>query len=373
VERFYDQPLREKPHLAVLFADKLGGFVVATALFRGLNEKYPGLTLDYFGGERTAELEEACPYIQSRFSLYGRPGALRALPAYLAEREAAAGSYDLAINLDFNPLNAIVAATIDPRYVVGKCMQPDGRKELAWGTTLREEIQSPRTYWAGESFLSRFDEVLDSNYIGEIFCRISYVETDFHRPEVTVADPGVAIPDVLIATGATRSTKLWPFVQWKQFVKLCEGIGLSVGVLGAAPKLQKAAYGSADTDERLLAETGLLDLRGMFTLPQVCGALARARVCVSIDTGPMHMATAVGTPTVAIFGGSPWDLWAPRADHLQLALPNAPCDLCRENRFLNDHCLREQQVCMESISAEDVFERLRVVIRERPDSPRLVV
>ncbi|HEX5416034.1 MAG TPA: glycosyltransferase family 9 protein [Chloroflexota bacterium] len=363
MERFHDQPLRESPHVAVLFADKLGGFVVATALLRGLHEKYPDLTLDYFGGERTAELEESCEYIQSRYSLYGRPGALRGLPSYLAAREAAVGPYDLAINLDFNPLNAVVASALAPRYVVGKCVQPDGRKELPLGDEPREQIQSPNTFWAGENFLARFGSVLESNYIGEIFCRVAYVETDFHRTEVPTADPGLPIPDVLIATGGTRTAKLWPIDHWEAFINRCGQAALTAGLLGAAPKLQQIAYGSASADEYLLTRTSLIDLRGKFTLPQVAGALARARACVSIDNGPMHIASAVGTPTVAIFGGSPWDLWAPRADHLRLALPTEQCSLCRDNRFLNDHCLRERQVCMESISADDVFERMQGVMR----------
>jgi len=244
-------------------------------------------------------------------------------------------------------------------------VQPDGRKELPLGDEPRQQIQSPNTFWAGENFLARFGDLLDSNYIGEIYCRVAYVDTDFHRTEVPIADPELPIPDVLIATGATRTTKLWPAGHWKQLIDQCEQNGLGVGLLGAAPSLQKAAYGSADTDDYLLANTCLIDLRGSLTLPQVCGALARARACVSIDTSIMHMASAVGAPTVAIFGGSPWDLWAPRANHLLLALPTEPCSLCRDNRFLNDHCLREQQVCMESISADDVFGRLQSVVKPR--------
>ena len=365
MERFHDQPLRDHPHLAVLFADKLGGFVVATTLLRGLHEKYPQATLDYFGGERTAELEDACPYIQSRYSLYGRPGALRDLPDYLSAREAEAGAYDLAINLDFNPLNAVVASMLDPRYIVGKCVQPDGRKELPLGDEPRQQIQNPNTFWAGESFLARFGDLLDSNYIGEIYCRVAYVDTDFHRTEVPTADPALPIPDVLIATGGTRTAKLWPTERWEELINCCSRASLAVGLLGAAPRVQQTAYGSASADEQLLSRTSLIDLRGKFTLPQVAGALARARACASIDNGIMHIASAVGTPTVAIFGGSPWDLWAPRANHLLLALPTEPCSLCRDNRFLNDHCLREQQVCMESISATDVFGRLQSVVKPR--------
>lgn len=363
MERFDDQPLGERPHLAVLFADKLGGFVVATTLLRGLKEKYPDATLDYFGGERTAELEDACPRIDARYSLYGKPDAMRELPAFISAREAAAGPYDLAINLDFNPLNAVVMAMLEPRYVVGRCLTSDGRHELPLGASKIAQIQDPATVWSGESFLARFGDVVKTNYIGEIYCRVARVETDFTRTEIPRAEPPIAIPDVLIATGATRAAKLWPVDHWRELINLCAEAGWTVGLLGAAPKVQSAAYGSADADTQLLDDTALIDLRGKLSLPEVAGALAAARACVSIDTGIMHLANAVGLPTIAIFGASAWELWAPSTPWLHLALPTEPCSRCRENRFLNDGCLRERHVCMESITPVEVFRRLEASIR----------
>ncbi len=366
MERFADQPLRPRPHLAVLFLDQLGNFVVATPLLRGLKEIYPGATLDYFGGERTAELEAACPYVDARFSVYGVPGALRELPSFVAERERIAGPYDLAINLDFNVTNALVGAILNPTYVVGRCFQPDARKELPPGTTRRDELQNPATFWAGESFLARFGDVVESNFIGEIFCRIAYVETDYHRTEVPTAPPPLAVPELLIATGGSRRAKLWPTDFWKDLIRRCADVGLSIGLLGAPPRVQQTTYGSGDSEAELLATTPLLDLRGKLTLPEVAGALAAARACVTIDNGIMHLASAVGTPTLALFGASPWELWAPRVSTLHLALPTVGCTLCRENRYLNDACLRERHVCMESITPEAVFRQLRAILDGAP-------
>src|SRR5262249_51728980 len=157
-------PLRDRPHLAVLFQDKIGGFVVTTPLLRGLKEKYPGATVDYFGGDRTVELEAACPYVDQRYSLYGVADAIRDLPGFLTKREAEAGPYDLAINLDFNPLNAVAATMMRPTYVVGRCFQADGRRELPFGSGSIDRIQDPATFWAGEDFLPRFSGVLQSNF-----------------------------------------------------------------------------------------------------------------------------------------------------------------------------------------------------------------
>lgn len=358
MNRFDDQPLRPRPHLVVLFQDKLGGFVVATPLLRGLKAKYPGAMLDYVGGERTAELEAACPYVDARFSLYGRPGSLRDFPAFVAERERVAGPYDLAINLDFNPLNAVAVTIINPRFVVGRCFQADGRGELPLGRSELDQLQDPQTSWVSEDFLARFGSVLESSFIGEIFCRLARVKTDFQRTEAPWSTPPLPVPDVLIATGGTRAAKRWPTRSWKRLIELCQMAALSVGLLGAVPTVQQSAYGSADDEALLLSETRLIDLRGKLTLPQVAGALKAARACVSIDNGIMHLANAVGTPTVAIFGASPWELWAPRSPVLHLQLPTEPCPLCRENRFFNDACLRDRHVCMESIAPEAVFERL---------------
>jgi heptosyltransferase-3 len=366
VERFDDQPLGDAPHLAVLFQDKLGGFVVATPLLRGLKEKYPGAVLDYFGGERTAELEAACRHIDARFSLYGRPDGVRVVSEFLAEREHIAGPYALAINLDFNPLNAVVTAMTNARYVVGRCLRMDGRGDLPWGPNVFDRIQDPQTFWASESFMSRFGDHLSSNFIGEIFCRAARVQTDFQRTEVPTAPPPIPVPDVLVATGGTRSAKLWPVEYWKELISRCTKAGLSVGLLGAAPSLQKAAYGSADTEALLLSETGLIDLRGKLTLPEVAGSLAHARGCVTIDNGIMHLAAAVGVPTVALFGASPAELWAPRLPWLEVSLPTVECSLCRENRFLNEGCLRERHVCMESITPERVFQSLLAKLRPVP-------
>ncbi|HLZ10465.1 MAG TPA: glycosyltransferase family 9 protein [Chloroflexota bacterium] len=362
MQRFDGQPLGNQPHLAVLFQDKLGGFVVATPLLRGLKEKYPSAVLDYFGGDRTEQLETACPYIDARYSLYGSTESIRSLGEYVRRREQEAGPYDLAINLDNNPLNALVTGALSPRFVVGRSFLPDGRGEFPPGDTLLDTIQDPSTFWSADDFMSRYGEVVHTNFIGEIFCRLARVDTDFQKTEVATAEVPFVVPTVLIATGATRRAKLWPVTSWKRWLERCDAENITVGLLGAAPGVQAAAYRSGTVDAELLACSRLVDLRGRLTLPEVAGALRQARVCVTIDTGVMHLAAAVGTPTLALFGASSWDLWAPRVPWLHLVLPTEPCPMCHDNHFLNDACLRDRHVCMLSISPDSVFNATRVLL-----------
>lgn len=362
MERFVGQPLREKPHLAVLFYDSIGDFVVATPLLRGLREKYPGCVVDYFSGERTRELEEASRLLDWRYSIFGVEGSLRALPDALAERERIAGPYELAINLDYHHVNEVVATMLQPRYVMGACFEADARRSMPHPTEKVDGLHNE--FWSAPDLLERYAGVLGSHYIGEIFCRLARVETDYFRTEVPVEEPPVEVPPILISTGGNRSAKLWEQEYWLGLLRWAAAEGLQVGLLGGKPSVQARYYNSATTEDILLAAAAgtLVDLRGVMTLPQVAGALQKTKGCVTVDNGIMHIAAAVGTPTLAIFGASPWKVWAPRSPNLHLVLPTEPCPMCEDNRFRNDACLRDRHVCMLSIPPEMVIERLQAIL-----------
>ena len=364
MERFVGQKLRGRPHLAVLFYDSIGDFVVGTPLLRGLREKYPGCVIDYFSGERTRELEEASSLIDWRCSLFGVEGSLRALPGQLAEREQIAGPYDLAINLDYHAVNQVVVPMLSPRYVVGASYEMDPRRALPQSSEKVDGLHAE--FWSSPDLLTRYGDVLHSCYIGEIFCRLARVETDFYRTMVPAESPPLPVPPLLISTGGNRSAKLWPSEHWRRLLEWAAAGGWEAGLLGGRPSEQARFYHSAQMEEALLeARLGkwrLTDLRGKMTLPQVAGALRQARACVTVDNGIMHLSAAVGTPTIAIFGASPWEVWAPRSPTAQIVLPAEPCPMCEDNRFRNEACLRPSHVCMLSIGPELVIERLRPLL-----------
>src|SRR6266542_372591 len=193
MERFTNQPLGPRPHLAVFGSDKVGNFVLTTPLLRGLKEKYPAATLDFFGGENTRDLEAGCPYVDARFSLYGeRADYLADLNAFVAARRAVAGDYDLAINCDeFSELNLVVVAAVAPRYLVGASLAPDFRRKLPPGDDLRNRM--------------------------------------LHHTEFASAPPPFDVPNVLLHMTTTRSAKQWLPQYWRKVIDWCDARGLSVG------------------------------------------------------------------------------------------------------------------------------------------------
>jgi ADP-heptose:LPS heptosyltransferase len=367
MERFANQLLRDLPHLAVFSSSKVGNFVVITPLLRGLKARYPGCTLDFFGSDITQDFEEHCPYIDWRFSLYSdRPDFLETLVQELAQRREQAGVYDLAINCDeFSEINLVMVTALRPTYLAGAGLTLDfGRKLPHQGTALLQDQD-----WNSVAFRERYRDWLTSNYIAEIFCRVAYVDTDFLKLEVHTQPPPFPVPDILIHVTASRSAKQWSAPYWLKVIHWCEQQNLSIGLIGSPSELQHHLYHSQQLEDTLLSQSHLIDLRGKTPLTQLAGALQQAKACVTIDSGPLHIATAVGCPTVAIFGNnvegngaSPFRLWAPQQPHVKFALSQFNCTLCEENRFKNADCLLETHVCMDQLLPETVIAELQVLL-----------
>lgn len=101
-----------------------------------------------------------------------------------------------------------------------------------------------------------------------------------------------ARPLAVLAPGAAHFTKRWPHERWLALAQRLRDRGYALMAVGG-PEDRAAAEALVP-----LAENAA----GAFTLQETGAALARARVAVTGDTGVMHMATAVGTPVVALFG-----------------------------------------------------------------------
>jgi ADP-heptose:LPS heptosyltransferase len=81
---------------------------------------------------------------------------------------------------------------------------------------------------------------------------------------------------------------------------------------------------------------------------------------ISVDAGPLHIAAAVGTPTLAVVGNdaegvgaSPIRLWLPRCGNVSRTQAATTCSA--DNRFRNDACLVEGHPCMASVAPEQVI------------------
>ena len=377
VQRYDGRDLGTSPHIAVLGSCKVGNFVVTLPLLRLLRQKYPEGRIDFWGTEATRDFEMALcgekKPLDWRISWDNPAGdndpkaRLQAIAAAVTERQRDAGTLDLVINCDgFNPLTQTLSSWMEPQWVAGGSLRADGRSHLAWGDQAQQCFLADQD-WDSTAFLKRYSKTFTSNYIAELLCRMAYLEPsqqDLEHIELPWEDPPFITPTILIHTTATRAAKLWPVDQWKCVLEWCSKKELQVGLVGAPRKRQQADYHAGDGEEKLLEQypTTLIDLRGRTNLIQLAGACRKAMAVVSVDAGPMHVAAAVGTPTLAVVGNdadangaSPIRLWKPKSPMIQRTISAASCTLCSENRFRNDDCIADEHHCMRGVDSEQVI------------------
>jgi heptosyltransferase II len=157
---------------------------------------------------------------------------------------------------------------------------------------------------------------------------------------------------VALAPGSVGASKRWTY--YPQAAKLLSEQGLDVWVVGGPGEKALAQEIVAVGGPRVRDLTGT-DLRNGIL------AMAAASVAISNDSGLMHIAAALGTPTIGIFGPTSPYLWAPlnglaATVQTKTQLACQPCQ--RTVCTMNDHR------CMRDISASDVADIAARVLEE---------
>jgi len=296
MRRYEGSGLSARPRVAVIANDAIGNFVVATPLLQMIRRELDPEFIHYFGGKRTWELQSASDLFEGSFALHGRE-----LGETLSE--VAGSAYDLVVNVEQGELARRCAHEIGHAALV--CGPVDG---LPYPGDLRGDLWRDQQ-WIAPDLMERYD-FLESPWIGEIYARLAYLEGSvppYRLPSSSVEHPF----DVLIASSASLPDKLWPLDQWRTVLRALSEMGLRVGLLGAPPKLQGQHWKGADEESQMVSEGLAEDCRGIWTLPQVVGAIASARAVLTLDNGIMHLAASTGTHTVALFRHGIHRLWTP--------------------------------------------------------------
>ena len=145
-------------------------------------------------------------------------------------------------------------------------------------------------------------------------------------------------PVAVVAPGAVGPSKRWPAAAYAELADLLADRGYAIWVIGGPQEKALAAEIIAGAPAQGRDLTGA-DLRNAIL------ALAAADVAVSNDSGLLHVAAAIGTPSIGIFGPtSPWH-WAPLNPLAAVIEPKTdlPCRPCHKPtcRFGHHRCMKD--------------------------------
>ncbi|MBN1826474.1 MAG: glycosyltransferase family 9 protein [Candidatus Eisenbacteria bacterium] len=157
---------------------------------------------------------------------------------------------------------------------------------------------------------------------------------------------------VVIHPGAISPLRCWSSHRFIEVIRwIRESTDLGVVVTGSSSEKALAEEIVSDT------RSGVISLAGETSLIQVVAVISGALAMVSVDTGVMHIATAVGTPVIALVGPEDPNRFGPYGRENAVLYHNYSCSPCDQV-----NCVRGRPECMETITTDEVIGALRRVL-----------
>lgn len=146
----------------------------------------------------------------------------------------------------------------------------------------------------------------------------------------------------VIHPGALLATKRWEPRRFSRIARTLQEDGLTIALTGGPGEESMVA----EVASNVPGATILLGLQ----IPELAELIRGARLYIGNDSGPMHLASAVGTPTVAIWGSSDSRAWHPWGVASRVVQNPFECNPCPGYRCL----VADTPLCIESVTVEQV-------------------
>jgi len=158
---------------------------------------------------------------------------------------------------------------------------------------------------------------------------------------------------IAIFPGATHNTKRYPADYWIKIIQ--QNPYYKFVLMGAKSDIDLCNHIAQEAGEKCINNAG------KYSFGELVNELRNCRMVLSGDTGPMHVAAALGIPQIAVFGGTHPRLgFSPINDKARILCQNLPCQPCSLHGL--SECPLGHFKCMMDLSPEMVSEALREML-----------
>ena len=166
---------------------------------------------------------------------------------------------------------------------------------------------------------------------------------------------GGEIPKYAVIHPGSPRARRWRPERFAQIADwLAEDFGLKIVISGAGFERELAA------EVKSLMKKDALIGAGRMNLPRFAALLRKSRIVVSVDTSAGHIADAVGTRAVVLFGPGDERIWRPYGKkHRLVSAVKVVCRGCKKVE-----CVREKHYCMDAIGIDEVKEAVKSILSE---------
>ncbi len=328
----------------------LGDVVHTLPVVATLKRRYPQAALDWLVEEESAPLVAGHPAVD-RLVVSGRRRWLRQLrrgadvSTALGEigtfvRELRRRRYDAVLDLQGLLKSALYVIAAGAPVRVGLA---DAREGARWVLTHRVAVP-PQPVHAVERYLA-LAAAVDARDVVRDFT-IPLVSEDVTAAQHLVAD--LPRPRVALHPATRWETKLWEVERWRTVAAALTAEGVGVVVTGGAADAAVAAALCEGLRPAPRSLAGRVALKGL------AAVFRSVDLVVTVDSGPMHIAAAVGTPVVALFGPTDPARTGPLGPGRVLRQP-LPCSPCLQRTCR----IAETRKCMRDLDVASVLAAVR--------------
>jgi heptosyltransferase-2 len=328
-------------NILVVSVNWLGDVVFSTPVYRALKDNYPGVHITALAVPRVRDVLALCPDVDDVI-VYDEDGEDRPLLA----------KWRVALQVQ--------ARHFDMAFILRPSVS---RAWLAWsaGIPLRVGFKTKNKF--GLINVPMDDQGLDVLHRADVYlallerggltvrdraCRLALPDASLAAADSLLAAHGIVPGEsfIVLNTGGNWGLKQWP---WEHFSALARAV--------VKEKKMKVVFSGALADServaRVAASSGVpvVQLAGATTMAGLAAVFARSAGVVSSDSGPLHLAAALGVRTIALFGATRPEITGPRGTAAGSVLfrdvgcNKAPCYYleCSDNR------------CMKAVEVRDVI------------------
>lgn len=346
--------------------DHLGDVLLATPAFEALRRAWPAAHLTALVGPWAEEVARRNPYLDDVLTLpfpgFTRvPSSSPLAPYDMARREAnrlRAYRFDAAVVLRFDHWwGALLAALARIPLRLGYAV-PEVEPFLTQALPLNRGTHATRL---NLDLVAALTGRAVPTTPGQPPTTFPLTPGEIEAADRWLAERGIAPGATVVAIhpGAGAAVKLWAATGWAAVADALAADGARIVLTGGAAE----ATLTADVARAMRAPA--VDAAGATTLPQLAALLARCALVLGPDAGALHVATAVGTPTVRLYGPidprqfGPWG--DPARHRVVLAAPPLACQFCERLDYPTDEL--PLHPCVRWITTAQVMQAARDVLR----------
>lgn len=328
----------------------IGDVVLTFPAIQALKETFPEKKLVVCVRDKAEDLMKECPWLDGVVSIGRgkRKFFAEVIHQFIFFRDLRRHGFGVAVELRTGTRGAILTFLSGAPLRIGR-FAVDGK---LWRNRLFTHLVEPagemKQYAAEHSLnIIRLLNVNIQNRVPRI------VVSDSRKKEALAlfAEEGVAADRAVLAI---HPFSLWKFKEWEidQWVLLVDDLvkrfHCNVIITGSPEERRRAR----EIQER--SKSGVFNLAGRTAIGLLPAVMQACRFFIGVDTAALHIAAAVGTPTIGIFGPSSPICWAPRGEGHYVVSKKMDCLPCR-NKGCQDS---EISLCLRELSYIEVKEKL---------------